>query len=472
MRVLIVSHFFPPHVATASRRIHAIATAFGEAGHDVTVLTSRKRVKDMIAPLDGGNFRVIEVPFRLPRAVEKCRAWLKAGQNQPTQAGASSLRENGTGQSGLGNDRTRRKYSPAGVINAIRRRTGVASAVRMPDLSRYWVRPAAEAARDLAARDGEWDVILSSAGPYTCHLIAMRLMNAGLGKRWIAEYRDLWSGNNLYSGLFPFTLVEHTLDRRVLRCADALVAISEPMSDWIRSRTDKNVHTIYNGYSASELTREFTQTANRPFRLVYTGVLNTSGRNIDAVLGGIAKAIDLGIDVRLELAGENHGPFIEAVRHHKLSGSFHHHGLLPRDAAIQLQRNADALLLVEWHDPRAGVLTSKLFDYIAAGPPILVTGPEGELSNIVRSLDRGLQAGDSPESVARAITSLANQEITFDPSALAISNFSRETQSAKLVRIAELLGSHHADRSCPKPASWAVRESAPPRANMQEMRNA
>ena len=74
MKILLVAPFFPPHRAIASLRTYSFAKVWAEAGHDVTVLTTIKRVEQSDLHLPTTGFRVEEVSYRVPRFLERVRA--------------------------------------------------------------------------------------------------------------------------------------------------------------------------------------------------------------------------------------------------------------------------------------------------------------------------------------------------------------------------------------------------------------
>jgi len=74
MRILLIAPFFPPHRAVASLRTHSFAKVWAAAGHDVTVLTTIKRVEQSDLHLPTTGFRVEEVSYRVPRFLERVRA--------------------------------------------------------------------------------------------------------------------------------------------------------------------------------------------------------------------------------------------------------------------------------------------------------------------------------------------------------------------------------------------------------------
>src|SRR5438034_424404 len=83
-----------------------------------------------------------------------------------------------------------------------------------------------------------------SSGPYTAHLLAMQLKRDRIARTWIADFRDLWTANHLYRGLFPFTLRERQLERQCLHAADVITTVSQGLASELRARTSKPVEVI------------------------------------------------------------------------------------------------------------------------------------------------------------------------------------------------------------------------------------
>jgi len=61
LKILIITHYFPPSNSIASHRTYSWAKYWSKMGHDVTVLTTAKerRENDLNLPFDG--FQVIEI---------------------------------------------------------------------------------------------------------------------------------------------------------------------------------------------------------------------------------------------------------------------------------------------------------------------------------------------------------------------------------------------------------------------------
>src|SRR5690606_2218372 len=109
------------------------------------------------------------------------------------------------------------------------------------------------------------------------------------------------------------------------------------------------------------------------FALVHTGSLTHGARRDPAPLFAapdalLARDADAAARLRLVLAGRLTTPeaaLLDALPPH-VRACVRHVGALPRAAAVRLQRDADALLLLASGEQRS-LVTGKLFEYLAAG---------------------------------------------------------------------------------------------------------
>lgn len=425
MRILLVASIFPPHNAAGAVRTYGFARSWAEAGMDVTVLTTPKQPDQMGFDVPMTGFAAHEVPFRVPSLLARLRANTRPNGNEIGAPGSASPLRN--------------------QVKRWHRQTGIFGASRMPDLTDFWVRPASE----WAMQQPPWDVVVSSSGPYTAHLIALRLRQAGHARFWAADFRDLWTDNHVVSGLFPFTVAERALEKQCLERADMLTTVSEPLAAQLARRANQPVQVIRNGGLAgvpSKLPREnyFRDDAAR-FKLLYTGTVYPPDQNPDALFQGIAalRRTDpaLADPLKLVVAGDRRELWAALAAACGASDLLEHRGRVSRVDAWHMQRDADALLILDWEDRNAGVLTSKVFEYLIAGPPILAVGgdaasPVGEM---LRSTGRGVHAGARPADVASAIEQLMRDVNRDRPSVTRddLCEFTIEHQAIKYLKLIE-----------------------------------
>jgi glycosyltransferase involved in cell wall biosynthesis len=77
-------------------------------------------------------------------------------------------------------------------------------------------------------------------------------------------------------------------------------------------------------------------------------------------------------------------------------------GSVERERALALQREADALLLIA-HPTRSQLLNIKLFEYLAAGRPILALAAGTEAGRVVEEIGGATVAAGDPAAIAEAL---------------------------------------------------------------------
>jgi glycosyltransferase involved in cell wall biosynthesis len=111
-------------------------------------------------------------------------------------------------------------------------------------------------------------------------------------------------------------------------------------------------------------------------------------------------------------------------------------GTLPRDRALALQRAADALLLLA-SSRRTQLLNFKLFEYLAAGRPILALAAGTEAGRVVEEIG-GPPAvpADDVAAIVGALRRLASGELEA-PKAGAAGAFSYPSPAERMAEAAE-----------------------------------
>ncbi|RDC62971.1 glycosyltransferase family protein [Adhaeribacter pallidiroseus] len=207
MKILIISKYFPPENSVASLRPYSWAKYWAKAGNQVEVLTT---IKDKNKPeanhLNRSGFNVNEVDFSAIyysiKSVYKKKNSLKSATREHYVVDQAKVSNTTPPISNKNNQLL--------LMDQWRRKRGLFLTARMPDIMDLWIKPATHWARE----NGPWDLIVSTHGPYACHLIALKLKRENLTKKWIADFRDLWTDNHIYKGMFPFTLAEKYLEKK------------------------------------------------------------------------------------------------------------------------------------------------------------------------------------------------------------------------------------------------------------------
>jgi len=316
------------------------------------------------------------------------------------------------------------------------------SSVRMPDVTDFWVRPAIVW---LNTADAHWDVVVSSAGPYTAHLVARHARRAGLADWWLADFRDLWTRNHARHGLVPFTWRERWLERRVMADVDHITTVSDGLARTLREQSTKPVSVIFNGFDIPEDAMPSTrpERSREQVHLVYTGTWYPHGQRLETLYEAWVRlrdeAPDVAASLRLVVAGRDGPSWRRLAVRYGLESWIDWRGEVDQADAVALQRDADALLLIDWHRPDDGVLTGKVFEYIAQSAPIIVVGgdPDSPASQLVRRAGRGVAFGHDIEAIAAALRALvaAPSSLSSMPDEAFIRTLDRRHQAKRLLDI-------------------------------------
>jgi glycosyltransferase involved in cell wall biosynthesis len=276
----------------------------------------------------------------------------------------------------------------------------------VPDENVTWNVTAIPAAIRIARREGI-DVVLTTSPPSSVHLVGAAVKRA-TGARWIADLRDSLVAHPHRRAESALVRVkeqgEAQVAKLVARHADAIVCAADAITEETRGfEPSGRVLTIANGSDFDDFAGLEHHASDR-FRITHTGsffgkrsprpfleALVRSGlEDVVARFVGDFRSADrewaegLGLGDRLELI-----PYV------------------PRRRSLELQRDSEALLLLipEAAGRGKGVLSGKVFEYLAAERPVLaVVPPDGAAAGLIRETGAGVVA--PPEDVDAIVEAL------------------------------------------------------------------
>lgn len=247
----------------------------------------------------------------------------------------------------------------------------------VPDQYPEWTWAAARAARRIAA-EAPVDAVWVTGGPFGIFVVGAAVA-AALGRPLVLDYRDPWMGAEppaRRSPLAPPRPLLRAIERRLLHFADGVSAVYPEIIDQNRAMFGQPVgrpwRVIPNGFDPLDLAGAPRALA-RP-TLLYAGACY-GPRSMAPVIEALADDFGPG-DTGLELRvfGELDPAAAAALDARPLPGRVAVSGRIPADELAGWLRGARALLLIvgSGHD---GAVSGKVFDYLAAGRPIVGHGP-------------------------------------------------------------------------------------------------
>jgi glycosyltransferase involved in cell wall biosynthesis len=370
--ILLVAHLAPPSPLIAARRVAGMTKYLARLGHSVTVLTSAISGE---GPIEGAA-EVIRTPDLMASGLNWRRRHFEAL----------------TGGGGV--------YRPPSRL----------ASVVVPDVALVgWLPFALRAALRVSGREA-FDCVITSSPPQSAHIIG-DILKRRRGLPWIAELRDGWTFEPPRAPwpLGPQRSLDGRLERRLLQWADTVVGVTAPIVDDLRLRLDLPAELITNGFDPEEAATPadghdpLLDPARHSF--VHTGRMAVGGASPRPLLAALS-LLDPAVAERFEvvLAGPLTADEVELAGAPGLESLVRVVGSLEHSRALELQRAADTLLVVTEGAARRSVSTGKLFEYLAAGRPILVLGEETEAARIVAETGTGTAtSATDPREIAQAL---------------------------------------------------------------------
>ncbi len=278
----------------------------------------------------------------------------------------------------------------------------------IPDARRFWINPSARFLGKYL-RDHPVDAIISTGPPHSMHLIAQKLKKQ-YNIPWIADFRDPWTEIDFYDQLrlTPRSDRKHrTQEGSVLREADRVVVIGKSMAERFSMAHPVTPVVIPNGYDEADFGAE-QQPSDGKFSIVHVGAMNRD-RNHPAFWEGIAELVGedpwLAENLRIKLVGKLDLSVHGSISDNGLGDVVEVTPYLPHDRIIPLLRSASVLYLPINNTPNAkSIQTGKLFEYLAAGRPILGTGPtDGDAAVILKECGAGEMVGFPDKELLKAV---------------------------------------------------------------------
>lgn len=298
----------------------------------------------------------------------------------------------------------------------------------------------------------KFDIIFSSYGPSTSHLVASKL-HRQTGIPWVAEFRDLWSLNHYVRKIQPFHFLEKKLEKKVMKGCDLLVTVSEPWAEQLQGLHSKKVAVIHNGFDEEDYLENVPLTTK--FTITYTGNIYPGKRDPQTLFKAIAELEEEGkispndFEVRF-FGGGTLTSLLPAIRHYNLEGIVRIYGLVSFEESIRKQKESTVLLLLGWNDPReGGTYTGKVFEYLGARRPILAGSLKGDVvDELLRETGAGVVVNEVNE--IKVLLSQWTKEFKesadilsyFKPDSAAISRYTRKQEAAKLAQLLEEVSGH------------------------------
>lgn len=311
----------------------------------------------------------------------------------------------------------------------------------IPDSRCLWIRPSVRYLKRYL-NTNPVDAIISTGPPHSMHLIAEKLHKA-TGIPWMADFRDPWTEIYYFDDLrltSPARWWHRRLERRVLSNATRVVTVSAGCASDLEALGKRGVDVVTNGFDTTCPT-DIAPSAK--FTVAHIGILPPRVNSL--IWRAIAELINENDDFRrlaeLKLIGEvDHEHYLQLEKLGVLPNTTII-SYMPHSEIVREQKTAQVLLLlIARANKNRGIVSGKLFEYLAVQRPIVMVGPaDGDAAQIIAETQSGVAVDyDDIDGIKNALLHLFEQYRQGERAETKSSNieqYSRRNLAAKAARL-------------------------------------
>ncbi len=370
MRILFLTHYYPPEVNAPANRVHEHARAWVRDGHEVTVITGvPNHPRGQLFP--GYENRWLQEE-RID-GVRVLRTWMYVTANEGF---------------------VKRTANYVAFMF-----TAILASLRAE-------RP---------------DVVVATSPQFFCGL-AGAVVGSLKRRPFVLEVRDLWPESivalgQLKRGSLPVRGLE-AIERWLYRRAAGVVVVTRAFARHVAARgvPNERIAVVTNGIDGDAWKPRPPAPAllakhgvGGAYRVGYVGTLGLA-HGLTTVLDAAQRLDDPSIHFVFVGDGADRARIEEDAKQRGLA-NVHFTGMLPRGEVPDWLASLDVLLVMLRDLPVfETVIPSKLFEFAAMERPILLSAPKGEVREMVESADVGVAVdAEDPAALAAAIDALRRE---------------------------------------------------------------
>jgi hypothetical protein len=400
MKILIIAPLFPPANTIGALRPYSWAKYWQMSGHEITILT---------LPIKNNKWETLEYDLSKYEIIR-------------IDSDVYLIRKIKT------------------LLQKLLRKSSKQSFPDAPTILDRWIIRGFQ-----SVKNRHWDCVISTYQPAAGHILGALLKKSNPSLKLILDYRDLWTQN---ASVPQKGMINDFLEKWCNRQADLISTVSRPLADLLMSKYNlSNVVTIENGVDfedLNKLTREKIWNDTRK-RILYSGTIYSAHQDpspLFQALQQIKKSADRSLLENLEVIfiGPQNEYLNKLIKGFNIADIVSYQGLQTRQTALKMQRDADVLLFLEFSGFSDGVLTGKLFEYLASRTLIWTVGgsEQNSAKDLIQQIGCSISFNNNVEMLKEHLLNLLKNSkcTTKNPNNL-IKKYDRKILANKMINLIE-----------------------------------
>jgi glycosyltransferase involved in cell wall biosynthesis len=417
-KVLIITYYWPPSGGAGVQRWLKFSKYLPQFGWEPVILTVDPEFASYPA-ID--HSLEVEIPAELNVHKTKATDWFRIyGKSRVPSAGFAKNSDN----------------TFSGKVSRF-----IRGNFFIPDPRRGWNKFAFREACKIIEKENIRHIITTSP-PHSTQLIGLKLKKTFPSIKWIADMRDPWTDIYYYRKFYP-SLIALNLDkhyeRSVLIKSDEIITVGKTLKNSfsLAGKIPGNkITVITNGFDESDYS-QVTPFHPAVFTITYVGTISES-YPIDGLIEALRDLHEKKPDFIIRFTGEFSSNIKNLITAAIPASCVEFTQYLEHNQAIQSIMNSSVVvLIIPDHKSNKGILTGKLFEYLAAGVPVLCLGPvDGDAAEIISRAKAGATFGyNDIKGISGFLSSVPGN--IFTPDEEYIKGFSRVDLTRSIIPLLE-----------------------------------
>lgn len=279
----------------------------------------------------------------------------------------------------------------------------------IPDARIGWYFTAAGKIMDVIKKENI-EALMVTSPPHSLQLLGRKLQKQS-GLPLISDLRDPWTDIFYYRNVKRWAVsrrIDSRMEKSLLSATDCAVVVSPAIARLYAAKTPvKRMEVIPNGYDREEMAAAEATPRKDKFVISYTGNLSAA-QDVPALWSALQSKInsepEFSEDLELNFTGHVHEPVLDSIKKAGLTSFFRFENFVPhQQVVLKLKQSSVLLLIIPAVENNDGILTGKLFDYLASRRPVLAIGPvQGDAAKILEDAESGKMIAFTDEQGIRS----------------------------------------------------------------------
>ncbi len=414
MKVLFITYYWPPAGGVSPQRILHFVKNLSEAGVDCHV----------ICPRNASYYQIDEnLQSEIPADVSIHQVVIKDITSFIKKV--PKLNQEGN-----------IKAKSTGLLSRLAK--WIRANVFIPDPKMNWVKAVTRKALELHKKHA-FDLIFTNGTPHSVHLSGLAISEQ-ITLPWIADFRDPWTKMDYFQQL-PLTkssLRKHqNLEKKVITKADVVLTVSENWRKDFIALGANRAEVITNGFD-DYIKKERTP---NEFLISHIGSLH-GDRSLDSLVKAVKRLLDKEDkqQIKLVLVGgispETKTSILQFLPEDRviMPGVVNH-----KEAKQWMAKSSILVLAINDSKASNGRIPAKLFEYLAAGSPIVCLGNDsGDAAELInKTLSGKCFKQESTEDISAYLNKVYSRNDLEKPKTDLIDEYSRKNKAMELKALME-----------------------------------